>query len=95
MNFFRIILVASASWLNVWAADNTRSAEATDAVVFSTEFINRLVTDAERRNNGADRDTGQYRAKVKPDMAGDWKATLRYDGPRGNGSVSVSVNVKQ
>jgi hypothetical protein len=37
---------------------------------------------------------GQYRAKVKPDMAGDWMATLRYDGPRGNGSVSFSVNVK-
>ena len=37
---------------------------------------------------------GQYRAKVKPDMAGDWTATLHYDGPRGNGSVSFSVNVK-
>jgi len=37
---------------------------------------------------------GQYRAKVKPDMAGDWMATLRYEGPRGNGSVSFSVNVK-
>jgi Cu(I)/Ag(I) efflux system membrane protein CusA/SilA len=37
---------------------------------------------------------GKYRAKVKPDMAGDWTATLHYDGPRGNGSVSFSVNVK-
>ena len=37
---------------------------------------------------------GQYRAKVKPDMAGDWTATLRYEGPRGTGSVSFSVNVK-
>ena len=37
---------------------------------------------------------GRYRAKVKADMAGDWTATLRYDGPRGNGSVSFSVNVK-
>src|SRR5665213_2385740 len=37
---------------------------------------------------------GRYRAKVKPDMAGDWKATLRYDGPRGNGNVSFPVNVK-
>ena len=38
---------------------------------------------------------GRYRAKVKPDMTGDWMATLRYDGPRGSGSVSFSVNVKQ
>ncbi len=37
---------------------------------------------------------GQYRAKVKPDMGGDWLATLRYEGPRGSGSVSFSVNVK-
>ena len=38
---------------------------------------------------------GLYSAEVKPDMAGDWMATLRYEGPRGNGSVSFSVNVKQ
>ena len=31
---------------------------------------------------------GQHRAKVKPDMAGDWMATLHYDCPRGSGSVS-------
>jgi hypothetical protein len=37
---------------------------------------------------------GQYRAKVKPDMAGDWLATLRFEGPHGNGIVSFSVNVK-
>ena len=37
---------------------------------------------------------GQYRAKVKPDMAGDWTAALHYEGPRGTGSVSFSVNVK-
>ena len=38
---------------------------------------------------------GQYRAKVKPGMGGDWTASLRYEGPRGNGSVSFSVNVKR
>jgi Cu(I)/Ag(I) efflux system membrane protein CusA/SilA len=38
---------------------------------------------------------GQYRAKVKPDMAGDWTATLRYQGPHGEGTTSFSVNVKQ
>jgi AcrB/AcrD/AcrF family protein/YtkA-like protein len=38
---------------------------------------------------------GQYRAKVKPDMGGDWTATLRYDGPHGDGNISFSVNVKQ
>jgi hypothetical protein len=37
---------------------------------------------------------GRYHAKVKPDMAGDWKVTLRYDGPRGDGNVSFPVNVK-
>ncbi len=37
---------------------------------------------------------GQYRANVKPGMAGDWTATLHYEGPRGSGSTSFSVNVK-
>ncbi len=37
---------------------------------------------------------GLYSANVKPDMAGDWMATLRYEGPRGSGSVSFSVDVK-
>ena len=37
---------------------------------------------------------GQYRAKVTPDMAGGWTATLRYEGPRGKGNVNFSVNVK-
>jgi uncharacterized protein YfaS (alpha-2-macroglobulin family) len=36
---------------------------------------------------------GRYRAKIKPDMAGDWTAQLHYDGPRGVGSVSFTVNV--
>jgi hypothetical protein len=38
---------------------------------------------------------GQYRAKVKADMAGDWNARISYDGPRGKGQTSFSVNVKQ
>jgi hypothetical protein len=38
---------------------------------------------------------GRYRAKVKPDMGGDWMATLHYQGPHGEGSTSFSVNVKQ
>jgi hypothetical protein len=37
---------------------------------------------------------GQYRVKVKPDMAGDWKATLRYEGTHGSGDTSFSVTVK-
>jgi Cu(I)/Ag(I) efflux system membrane protein CusA/SilA len=49
-------------------------------------------------NNGATIEPaatpGQYRAKVKPGMAGDWTATLAYDGPRGSGRLSFSVNVK-
>jgi copper/silver efflux system protein len=38
---------------------------------------------------------GRYQAKIKPDMAGDWTAKLDYDGPRGQGSVSFTVNVAQ
>ncbi len=37
---------------------------------------------------------GRYRAKIKPDMAGDWTARLRYDGPRGQGQLDFKVNVK-
>ena len=37
---------------------------------------------------------GQYRAKITPDMAGGWTASLRYEGPRGKGNVSFAVNVK-
>jgi len=38
---------------------------------------------------------GRYQAKIKPDMAGDWTAKLDYEGPRGQGSVSFTVNVAQ
>jgi Cu(I)/Ag(I) efflux system membrane protein CusA/SilA len=37
---------------------------------------------------------GQYQAKIKPDMAGDWTAKLTYQGPRGTGQISFSANVK-
>ena len=37
---------------------------------------------------------GQYRARVKADMAGDWNAKISYDGPRGQGQQSFSVTVK-
>jgi flagellar hook-associated protein FlgK len=36
---------------------------------------------------------GQYRASVKPDMAGDWTVKLEYEGPRGKGQVSFTVTV--
>jgi len=38
---------------------------------------------------------GQYRAKIKPDMAGDWMAKLSFQGPRGNGQTTFNLNVKQ
>jgi hypothetical protein len=38
--------------------------------------------------------TGRYRAKIKPDMAGDWTAQLQYSGPRGSGEISFTVNVR-
>ena len=37
---------------------------------------------------------GRYRAKVKPDMAGDWTAQPGNDGLRSQGSISFTVNVK-
>jgi len=36
---------------------------------------------------------GQYRASIKPDMAGDWSGRLQYDGPRGTGAVTFNINV--
>jgi len=37
---------------------------------------------------------GQYRAKAKADMAGDWNAKISFDGPRGKGQSSFSATVK-
>jgi Cu(I)/Ag(I) efflux system membrane protein CusA/SilA len=38
--------------------------------------------------------TGRYQAKIKPEMAGDWTAQLHYDGERGSGDLSFTVNVR-
>jgi Cu(I)/Ag(I) efflux system membrane protein CusA/SilA len=38
---------------------------------------------------------GLYRARIKPDMAGDWTAQLRYDGRRGAGEIRLSLNVRR
>ncbi len=38
---------------------------------------------------------GRYRAKIKPDMAGDWMANLSFNGPHGGGQTTLSLNVKQ
>src|SRR5436190_6054482 len=37
---------------------------------------------------------GQYRAKVKADMAGDWNAKISFQGPHGKGQRSFSVTAK-
>jgi len=37
---------------------------------------------------------GQYRAKIKVGMAGDWTAKLSYEGPRGQGQKAFPVTVK-
>jgi hypothetical protein len=37
---------------------------------------------------------GQYRAKIKPGMAGDCTAKLSYRGPKGSGEASFSVTAK-
>src|SRR5262249_38572005 len=36
---------------------------------------------------------GQYRASIKPGMAGDWTAKLEYDGPQGKGEASFPIAV--
>ncbi|HCE11003.1 MAG TPA: hypothetical protein DEQ40_20840, partial [Oxalobacteraceae bacterium] len=38
---------------------------------------------------------GQYRARIKADMAGDWTAKISYEGSRGNGQTSFNLNIKQ
>jgi len=40
------------------------------------------------------RTTGQYRARLKIDMSGDWNARVSYQGPKGNGQTNFPVNVK-
>jgi hypothetical protein len=37
---------------------------------------------------------GQYRAKIKIDMSGDWNAKISYDGPLGKGETSFSLNAR-
>jgi len=37
---------------------------------------------------------GQYRARVKADMAGDWNAKISFQGPHGKGQRSFSVTAK-
>jgi Cu(I)/Ag(I) efflux system membrane protein CusA/SilA len=37
---------------------------------------------------------GQYRVKIKPDMAGDWLAKLSIEGPRGKAQASFLINIK-
>jgi len=38
--------------------------------------------------------TGQYHAKVKTDMSGDWNAKISFDGPQGQGQQTFSLTVK-
>ena len=37
---------------------------------------------------------GQYRGKIKIDMAGDWTAKISFEGPHGQGQQSFSVTAK-
>jgi hypothetical protein len=39
--------------------------------------------------------TGQYRAEVRADMAGDWNAKLSFKGPHGEGQTNFAVNIAQ
>ena len=37
---------------------------------------------------------GQYRAKIRVGMAGDWNAKLSYDGPHGRGETTTTLSAK-
>jgi hypothetical protein len=37
---------------------------------------------------------GKYRAKVNVEMAGTWEAVINYQGPKGTGQASMTVNAK-
>ena len=37
---------------------------------------------------------GQYRAKIKIDMSGDWNARVSFDGPRGKGETKFSLSAR-
>jgi len=37
---------------------------------------------------------GQYHAKIKIDMSGDWNAKISFEGPHGQGQQSFSVTAK-
>ena len=37
---------------------------------------------------------GRYRARVHMDMVGTWEATVNYQGPKGTGQATMSVNAK-
>ena len=50
MKLFGTILIASATILNGWPAENVKPVEATNAIVITTDYINRLVAEA-RTNN--------------------------------------------
>src|SRR5213593_4938030 len=50
MKLFRTILIASASLLQGWAAEDAKPGAATNVVVITTDYINRLVAEA-RTNN--------------------------------------------
>jgi hypothetical protein len=49
-------------------------------------------------NDGASLTTtdtqGKFRAKSNIEMAGTWEAQIKYQGPKGSGQTSMTVNVK-
>jgi len=38
--------------------------------------------------------SGQYRAKIKIDMSGDWNAKVSFQGPRGEATANFSLNIQ-
>jgi hypothetical protein len=51
------------------------------SIMRSTGIVNRTAT------------PGQYRTTLEPGMAGEWKATLSFSGPRGQAEAAFTVKV--
>ena len=54
-----------------------------------------MVMHSEAKIKKKDDKIGDYQVHLTPDMAGDWRADLSYQGPQGTEKLTVPVNVKQ
>ena len=79
-----------------WLAFTDPSGKAVD--VGSASFNNHMAAmgSMEAMNDAATLTTtsvpGVYKAKIKVSMAGEWQGQVKYEGPAGNGSATLSLS---